>query len=304
MEIIPWKSGDQPIPMGTTAIFEMKAEDYHSDPFEKPSLSSSIAKRMVGASPYHGWLMHPKLGGCSESSSTMDRGSLIHALILGQDTEDFALIDADDFRSKAARSARDSARAEGKIPVKVADFRDAEATADEVHEDLLRDGILLSGHSELVFAWVESADGVDVQCRAMVDHIIPESSTIIDFKNCESASPDSVRRSIYSYGYDIQFAAYTSAFCHLFPDLAGREDFLWAFIEQLPDESPKKSATQLYRPDGVMRELGRSRWGRAVKLWAECLKSGRWPFYGNGPLQISPQSWIVKEELGERHAAD
>lgn len=304
MEIIPWKSGDRPIPMGSTAIFEMKAEDYHSDPFEKPSLSSSIAKRMVGSSPFHGWLMHPKLGGCSEFSAAMDRGSLIHALVLGQSTDDFVLIEADDFRSKAARSARDSARAEGKIPVKLADFRDAEGTAAEVHEDLLREHIALTGHSELVFVWVETVDGVEIQCRAMVDHIVPESSTIIDFKNCESASPDAVRRAIYNYGYDIQYAAYTSAFHHLFPDLAGREDFLWAFIEPLPDESPKKSATQLYRPDGVMRELGRARWSRGLKLWAECTKTGRWPFYGNGPLPISPQAWIVKEELGERDAAD
>lgn len=300
MEIIPWKAGDPPIPTGSTAIFAMKAEDYHSDPCEKPSLSSSIAKRMVGESPYHGWLMHPKLGGCGMTSAAMDRGTLIHSMILGHVADEFVLIEADDYRTKAARSARDSARAEGKTPVKVADYRDAEATAAEVHEDLLHAGITLTGHSELVLVWVESVDGVDVQCRAMLDHIIPENSTIIDFKNCESAHPNSVQRSIYNYGYDVQYAAYTSAFDKVFPDLAGRSDFMWAFIEQMPDEAPRKSAVQLYRPDGMMRELGRKRWGRGLKLWAGCIATGRWPFYGTGPIPIAPAGWVVKEELGER----
>lgn len=299
MEIIEWKAGNPPIPIGSTGIFSMKAEDYHSDPCEKPSLSSSIAKRLVGESPYHAWLMHPRLGKCGITSDAMDRGTLIHSMILGHIKDEFVLIEADDYRTKAARSARDSARAEGKTPVKIADYRDAEAVAADVHEDLTHRGIVLTGHSEVVFVWVEDVGGVEVQCRAMLDHIVPENSTIIDFKNCESAHPSSVQRSIYNYGYDVQYAAYTSAFDHVFPDLAGRSDFLWAFIEQLPDEAAKKAAVQLYRPDGMMRELGRKRWAKGLKLWANCIKTGHWPFYGDGPLPITPQGWVVKEELGE-----
>lgn len=301
MEIIPWKAGDPPIPTGSTAIFAMKAEDYHSDPCEKPSLSSSIAKRMVGESPYKAWLAHPKLGGGgSVASDAMDRGTLIHSMILGHVADEFVLIEADDYRTKAARSARDSARAEGKTPVKISDYRDAEVVAEEVHEELAKQGVTLSGHSEIVLMWTEEIDGRIIQCRGMLDHMMWEIGLIIDFKTCGSAHPKAVQRAIYDFGYDIQFGAYTSAFQKIFPDMAGREDFLWAFIEMLPDEAPRKSIVQLYRPDGMLRELGRARWSRATKMWAECAASNRWPSYGDGCIQASASAWVVKDELGEK----
>lgn len=299
MEIIPWKSGDQPIPDGTTGLFQMKAADYHSDPCEKPSLSASIAKKIVGQSPYHAWLAHPRFGGGHLHSDSMDRGTLLHSMLLGHDPEEFALLEVDDFRTKAARAARDSARAEGKTPVKMADFRSAQVIAEEVHADLLKQGFALQGLSEIVALWTEEVDGVQVQCRGMLDHLMADIGLIVDFKSCETAHPQAVQRAIYNYGYDIQFGAYTSAYRKLFPDMAGREEFLWAFVEILSGESPRSSVLQLYRPDGLMRELGSQRWHRGVKRWAECISRNHWPLYGDGPLQVSPQGWIVKEELGE-----
>lgn len=301
MEIIPWKIGDPPIPEGATGIFSMSPEAYHSDPCEKPSLSASIAKKVVQQSPYHAWLAHPKLGGGVDySSAAMDRGTLIHSMILGHDTSKFVLIEADDYRTKAAKSARDSARAEGKTPVKIADYRDAEVIAEEVHADLLHQGIALGGESEIVLLWTEEVDGAEVQCRAMLDHMMWEIGLIIDFKTCESAHPESVRRALYNFGYDIQSAAYSSAYRKLFPDMAGREDFVFAFIECLDDNSHRKSILQLYRPDGMARELGRSRWERGLRRWAECVKSGRWPAYGDGAIPLTPPGWVVRDELGER----
>lgn len=301
MEIRSWRDGDAKIPHGTTGIFQMSAADYHSDPCEKPSLSASIAKRLVCESPFHARLHHPRLGGCSgESNKAMDRGTLIHSMILGHDPSDFAVIQCDDWRTKAAKSARDSARAEGRTPVKESDYRDAECIADEVHQDLLNLGVVLSGMSEIVLLWVEDVDGVKVQCRAMQDHLIAEVGQIIDIKTCDSAHPAAVQRTIYNFGYDIQQAAYVSAYEHVFPDMAGRAEFIWCFIELLPDDSHKKSVIQLYRPDGMMRELGSSRWQRALKKWASCTANNHWPLYADGIGTIAPQGWVVKENLGER----
>lgn len=300
MEIREWKLGDPRIPFGTTGIFRMASKAYHSDPCETPSLSSSIAKLIVGKSAMHGWLAHPRLGKArNESSKALDRGTLIHSMILGHDASDFAIIQADDFRTKSARMARDSARAEGLTPCRESDYRDAQAVAEEVHDDLQGQGIMLNGMSEVVLLWVEDVSGRKVQCRAMIDHLIPDLGRIIDLKTCDSAHPTSVQRAIYNFGYDVQHAAYVSAYEHVFPDMAGRSEFLWAFIELLPDESPRKSLTQLYKPEGAMRELGCCRWKKAVSLWSHCAATGRWQAYADGCLGVTPAGWVIREELGE-----
>lgn len=303
MEIRNWKRGDALIPDLTTGLFSMSEEDYHSDPCEKPSLSSTTAKRIVTASPYHAWVMHPRFGRAPEHSVVMDRGSLIHALILGQPTDNFVIIEAENFRTKAAQSMRDSARAEGKRPCLQNVYSEASLIAEEVHDDLLKNyNIELCGESEIVMLWVEEVGDKKVQCRARLDHLIPDGR-IIDFKNCESAHPNAVARAIYNYGYDIQYAGYTSAFQHIFPDQAGREDFMWAFVETLPEESAKRSLTQIYRPGGIMREFGRFRWSRAVRSWAMCVETSHWPTYADGIAYADPHPWMVKEMESPDEAA-
>jgi hypothetical protein len=83
----------------------------------EPSLSSSIARRLLTSSPHHAWWEHPRLhpGYVPEESEAFDLGAACHAYILEGESA-FAIIDAKDSRTNAAKDARDAARAAGKTP--------------------------------------------------------------------------------------------------------------------------------------------------------------------------------------------
>ncbi|HEY8943080.1 MAG TPA: PD-(D/E)XK nuclease family protein, partial [Polyangiaceae bacterium] len=206
-------------------LHELTPEEYHGDPCEVPALSSSIAKILVTESPAHAWLAHPRLGGRRfEPSADMDRGSLMHALLL-QHERPVSVVDADDWRTKAAREAREAARAAGVLPVLRHKY-DSALKASEVIRSRLRDewGILLDGRVEVAAVWEELADdGTKVLCRAQMDHLAIDlgAASILDLKCGGCAAPDFCERQMVPMGYDIQQAAYTRAIESIFPRLAG-----------------------------------------------------------------------------------
>ena len=68
---------------------------YHADPL---SLSSSSAKTLIYEGPD---ALHEKATTPSQYSDSFDFGSVVHALVLGAGK--YAVIEADSYRSKAAR---------------------------------------------------------------------------------------------------------------------------------------------------------------------------------------------------------
>ena len=101
-------------------VYDLDAAAYHADPCPEPSLSSSIGKLIVGRSPLHAKCAHPRLNPDYQprESGKFDLGSTVHKLILGKGAEVVA-IEADDWRTKAAKEARDTARGDGKTPMLV-----------------------------------------------------------------------------------------------------------------------------------------------------------------------------------------
>ena len=100
-------------------IYTIPHDVYHQDPCPTPSLSSSVAKVLLRQSPAHAAMQHPKLNNnyVNAESSRFDLGTIAHALLLEDDSSRLITIEADDWRTKAAKEARDAARAEGKIPI-------------------------------------------------------------------------------------------------------------------------------------------------------------------------------------------
>lgn len=96
---------------------DLAEETYHSDPYPAPSLSSHMAMTVISKSLMHAWRSHPRSPGSEPSvmGAAADRGSAAHALLFGGKA--IEAIVADDFRTTAARHARDKARASGRIPM-------------------------------------------------------------------------------------------------------------------------------------------------------------------------------------------
>lgn len=267
---------------------------YHADPCDRPSLSASMAHILVDDCPARAFHSHPRLGGNRrDPTDEMERGTLIHALLLGTGKE-VRVFKFKDWRTNEAKAAKAQAKADGAIPILAHRKLELDYVVMGIQQRL--DDLHISfevGSREAVMHWIEEADdGTKVLCRGMTDHILLKSDKVLitDLKTCESAKPTDCAKSCINYGYDIQWAAYTSAARKLWPDAAGREHMRFIFMECEP---PYIVTPAVF--DGTMRELGERKWRRAVNLWAECMRTGDWPGYTKLEARLSAPAWAVEE---------
>lgn len=282
----------------TPQLLDIPAAEYHADDLgqSRPSLSSSIAHVLTSKSPLHAWMQHPKLGKQPrEASPEMDRGTLLHALVLGTPVE-VSPVDANDWRTKRAQNQRDLARESGMVPMLAREWDDLQAVAASLATELREQGIglgSLTALKERVVVWEEQTAAGPVLCRGMLDHL--DAPAILDLKTIRDAHPDTCTRSIIDHGYHLQAAAYCSAVRQLYPELAGRESFRWAFAEVLPPGSPRRVVLTVAKPSGAMRELGAALWAQACETWGRCLSANTWPAYVVGEAALEPPAWAMRE---------
>lgn len=271
--------------MSAARILDVTEAQYHADPCERPSLSHSIAHVLIAESPAHAFLQHPRLGGgpAREPSDAMIEGALLHRLMLGAGPE-IQTIKADNYRTKAAQGLRDQALIAGVIPVLEAKYMRLMSVAETLRAKCADSGYPLDGKSEVAIEWTE--DGV--LCRCKVDHIREQEVVpryqIIDIKKLANCNPVAVERQAYTYGYDMQAAAYNSAIEALYPKAVDDVEFVFLACEA----EPPYSVVPIHL-DGYYKRLGEQRWKRALQIWTECMATGKWPSYPEA--WISPPSW-------------
>lgn len=264
-------------------------DSYHADAHDgPPSLSSSIAKILLEHSPLHAWYAHPRLNKAyqSEEKVEFDYGTAVHALLLEGSEAQLVIVEADDWRTKAAREARDAARAAGQTPLlarqlsKVRAMVFAARAAVEASE--LR-GIFTAGEPERVTRWVDNG----VHCRAKFDWLPSDQRVILDYKTAVSAEPEAFSRQIASLGYGIQASFYQRGAQAEF----GHEP---AFILLAQEKEPPYSCT-LHGIAPSMKEICDAKVERAIRLWGECLSANKWPGYDNRIHWAEATAWQMSE---------
>ena len=230
--------------------------EYRSGSSSVPALSQSIAKLVVNESPRHAWLRHPLLGNVPDKSTgAKDEGTIIHKLLLGKGDTDIVLVDAPDFRTKAAQQARDAALEAGKLPMIGAKYKAIEVAADALREQCALMGFVFDGESEVGIEWTDVGERGEVLCRSKLDHLLLADGQILDVKKTCNAHPDYLQRNLQDLGCPIQAHAYTRAVEELQPDLKGRIDFVFLFCEMEPPYSVVP-----VRLSGAFREIGERQW--------------------------------------------
>jgi hypothetical protein len=275
-------------------ILECSTLEYLNDPCPVPSLSQSIAHTLITRSPAHARLQHPQLGGrLRKPTKEMNTGSLIHSLILERGAR-IKIIDADDYRTKLAKEARDEAFEQGEIPVLRDAFEHVQFAAQAIRKNIAEFGIKLDGEAELKIAWEEEDGyGRPVLCRGMLDLFQRHGDRAIafDLKTNETSAPSACTRKVMDFGYAIQHAAYTSALSKLYPELAGKIDFVFLFAEIEPPYAVTPA-----RLDGGFRSIGESRWLRAVEIWSRCMRTKTWPAYATEVVTLEAPVWAMAAE--------
>lgn len=276
-------------------ILNVSQDEYFADPCAVPSLSQSIAHTLVTCSPLHAWTEHPRLGNQrSAPTKATDEGTLVHKLLLGKGAE-IEIIRADDFRTKVAQQARDLAIESGRLPVLEHKYAEVAANVEIIRTNLAAYGIDLSeGESEVPIEFIEDGEHGPVVCRCMMDNINLKRATIFDVKKIRSAHPRTASRHLIEYGYHIQDAAYRRALAKLKPELRGRIDFVFLFVEIDPP-----FAVLPARADAIARDLGEQRWSQAVLLWERCLRTNRWPSYADSIVQLEAPTYAVTQEMAD-----
>ena len=297
--------------MENRLIYDMSDATYRTDPCVVPSLTASCAKALVKRSPAHALINHPRAQELTNQpvyvreyhpSEALETGTIIHGLMLGNASDILEQVDAKDWRTKAAKEERDRIRSEGKTPVLVKQMVKASNACQMITARLKDMGLehYVGGETEVTAMWAEESDQqrgdvMDfVQCRGRMDLLSDDMTVITDLKTCESAHPKVIQRKIADFGYDVQAAAYVSGLEHIHPELQGRVQFRFLFMEL----SPPYSVTPVMLA-GTYIALGISKWRRAVNLWAKCVAEQRWPAYTEDVVRVEASKWAMEEEYEE-----
>lgn len=262
----------------TVDVREILAEDYH----KHPALSSTGARRLMPPScpALFKWQQdHPV------EKWEFDLGRAAHKIVLGDDLgDDIKIIDAQDWRTKAAKEQRDQARENKITPVLRKDWERIEAMAAEIRKHPLASRLLdpEGGKPEQSLFWVD--EETKVECRCRIDWLRSQRRgrlLIIDYKTADSAERTKFARSAMNFGYHQQHAWYVDGV--IATGLDPEPGFL--FIVQEREEPYLVNVIELY-PEDV--EIGRHLNRQALELYAECLRTGHWPSYSENEIQLAP----------------
>lgn len=266
----------------TEGLHNLSSDIYHSDPCPQPSLSSSIANILITQSPLHAWMAHPRLNPNfqpEDVDSRMDIGSIAHAMLLERDESKVVVVSAPDWRTKAAREAREEAHAQGKHAIlehKYGAVQNMVQTAMSYIQTTELRNIFDTGIAEQSLFWQEG----ETWCRARPDLLSADRRVCLDYKTTDSAAPDVFIRQIARMGYDTQAEFYLRS------ELMKNTTFVF-----LAQEITEPYSCSLISLSNAYREVGQAKVCRALRIWKECMDTNRWPAYPTSICYAEPSSY-------------
>jgi hypothetical protein len=286
-------------------IYNLPVDAYHGDPSENgPSLSASIANTLLNRSPLHAWTSHPRLNPdySPEVDDKFDIGTVVHALLL-QGIDVMEVLAFPDYKTNAAKEARDLARSHGRVPILVKNAHRVEEMCEAVVKQIARLECeplpLTEGKPEQTIVWEEQG----VMCRARIDWLHDDMSAIDDLKTTSrSANPDAWSRNLYAYGCDVQAAFYLRGLNQIVdPASAGvgyGTQWRWLVVETTPPY-----ALSVVTPGPDVLALADAKVDYALATWKRCLETDTWPGYPRRVATAELPAWEESRWLA-REAAE
>lgn len=272
-------------------VYRMPAEAYHADAVAGGSLSSTGARRLLPPSCPARFRWEQEHGRLPRRE--FDLGHAAHRLVLG-DGADLVVIDADNYRTKAAQAARDEAYAAGRTPLLSHEHEQVQAMAAALRAHPVAGALFApgSGQPEQALFWIDAEFGV--WRRALLDWL-PEREhgrrlIVPDYKTCHSVEPAALSKALAQHGYYQQGAWYLDGVKAL--GLAG--DIEPAFVLVCQERDPPYLIT-IAEPDTAALEWGRMRNRKAMAVYRDCQRTGIWPAYTDKVLPLPLPRWAEYE---------
>jgi hypothetical protein len=224
-------------------------------------------------------------------TDAFDLGLAAHAVVLG-DGAPIVVVDADGWRTNAAKAAKQEAYEQGAIPLLTAQFELVENMAAAVRAHPLASKLLdpNSGKAEQSIFWQDKETGVWCRCRAdwLRHKVEGRRLIVVDFKTARSAHPEKFAKSAMDYGYHQQAWWYTDGV-----RAVGLDDdpaFVFVVVQSSPPHLV--SVVELDEPSlSVGMNLSRI----ARLTYRDCLESGQWPGYSEQVELVSLPAWYLRQ---------
>ncbi|WP_055477656.1 PD-(D/E)XK nuclease-like domain-containing protein [Sphaerimonospora mesophila] len=271
-------------------VYDIPEEDYHADPVPGRSLSSTGARKILKCPAQ---FRHEQLNPPAPKRE-FDLGTAAHKLVLGSGPE-LVVVDAADWRTKAAREKRDAAYDSGATPLLRHEFEQVRAMAEQVRRHPIASQLFNpeTGDPEQTLIWQDRQTGIWRRARLdWLPTIGPGRLIVGDLKTTKSAHPDAIQRSVFEYGYHQQAAWYVDGVREL--GLADQAAMLFVFQEKTPPY-----LITVVELDQVSLRLGRERNRQAIHTYAHCVETGHWPGYTDDIALIRLPAWVENAYLRE-----
>jgi len=141
------------------------------------------------------------------------------------------------------------------------------------------------GEAEVCVVWVDKRTGM--LCKARADYAHRGQAIIIDMKTTTDASPVAFAKAVANYRYLQQAAFYSDGWKEA-------TEILPAFVF-LPVEKEYPYAAAAYQVTDEDIEAGRNMYRKALKIYAECVKTNTWPGYGGSVEMLDMPDWWRKQ---------
>lgn len=249
---------------------------FYNQQWDRPWLTPSIARVLMTQTPLHARQHCPYYGAGDRPPATaaMDEGTIIDQIVL-DGVADVVIVDAPDWRTKAAREQRDEAVAAGRIPVLAGDYDRLVAAARRIRMCATVEVMDALDHGRIKERLYWERNGVHCSTEPDIVH----AAAVIDLKRtriCPTA--DAWRRHVCRMAMHIQAAAHLEA--------TGAERFGWLVVEAGPPHS-----VVLHWAGASLIECGRRDWERAREAWRRCVADDDWPGPEGG--EIEAEDWLV-----------
>lgn len=264
---------------------------YHADHF---SLSSSGARALLPPSAPAIFAHQRKEP--PNPKPEYDFGHAAHYYVLAEGSV-VVEVEADSWRTAAAKAAREEAWGADKVPLLSKDVAKAKAMAAAVREHPVAAALLdADGQAELSGYWTDPETGV--RCRFRPDWLcdLHGRTICVDYKTAESAHPGAFSRAAAELGYHQQDAWYREGLAALSVGV----DIPFLFIVQ-SKKPPFLTSVLRIHPEHV--EIGRRRNREALDIYRRCTETGEWPGYSTGIETVELPSFRIYQQEQELTAA-
>lgn len=264
-------------------IYDLPEDVYHADPIAEGSLSHTGARRILECPARFAYWRSREL-----HKREFDFGKAAHRLVLGAGA-DVVVVEADSWRTNAAKAQRDEAYAAGQIPVLAEDWAVASTMAAALRDHPIAARLFSDGTPEQSMFWRTG----DVWRRARPDWLPNTAATgrtiFSDYKTTLRADTPALARSIANFGYHQQADWYIDGY----ETLTGAVDTAFVFVFQ---EKEPPFLVNVVELDTEALAIGRARNRRALDIYRACTSTGVWPGYPAEVQQVALPRWAQLQE--------